>query len=211
MIEKSLILITLLSVLSGCAISRTDFGFSANDRDYDREVLYSIYDKNNNSHLLPISCSYTATTHFGPFFVFPLPFIPIFNGLKIESEAKSMNIKIFTLTNSNAEANDLVIKLENPDVIFTEVSRDVREINSCNSIRNVISKQGLSSLWTQTSELMDLCTKFESDKTTIKFLTTVTYLESCEKLDSSRLLIKNRDLKILFDEVFNRKIFWGSG
>lgn len=211
MILKSLILIILLSVLSGCAVSRTDFGFSADKRDYDREVLYSIYDKENNSHLLPISCSYTATTHFGPFFIFPLPFIPNFNGLKIESEANSKNIKIFTLTNSNSEANDLVIELKNPDANFTEVSRDVREISSCNSIRNVISKKGLSSLWTQTSELMGLCTKFENDKSTIKYLTTLTYLESCEELDSSRLIIKNKDRRILFDEVFNKKIFWGSG
>ncbi len=207
-IRLFLVLIMLMT-LSACAVSYKEFGFSSNGRGFAQKTIYSSFDEKSNSHLFS-SCSYNATTHFGPFFIYPTPFIPQFPDWSLEREIATRSLQFYTVTDRLSDAGSLSAITEDSGKVLKSLSVNVEGFSGCNELDKLsFDEFELSSKPSNTEAIKRLCSNLDLGEKHIKYLTTFSYTEKCGEIKSANVKILNGK-KIVFDELLHEYTFWGS-
>lgn len=199
-----------LTLLSGCAVSLKQYGFeSETDPDYLYRSTYNEKSRDSNFDVFA-SCTFNARTHIGPFFIFPLPFIPLFQGWGLEREIDSTQLEFYAITKSKKATNKLNAVIHTNDGTVYPQNTKIEELSSCDQLDKLDhNKFELIYHFANKYHIQDICEPLESGSNSERYLTTFSYPQKCGDMDEVEFELFDSKPKTIFSKTLKKYTAWG--
>jgi hypothetical protein len=199
-----------LTLLSGCAVSLKQYGFQSESRPED--LYRSTYNEKSKEAIFDVfaSCAFNARTHIGPFIIFPLPFIPLYQGWSLEREIDSTQLEFYAITQSKKETDKLKAIIHTGDGSVYPQSIKTKELSSCDQLDKLDhEKFELNYHFANKYHIQDICGPLKSGSNSKRYVTTFSYSQKCGDMDEVKLELFDSHSRVIFSKKLKKFTAWG--